>query len=159
MKKYLWLVAFLTIFFTSFRNANQDKCSVRLEYSGDASKPFPIIIFYTSGSIDTTHANNSADTTIEMFFARRIEISESEFNDVNKSIKNIAFISSPPVLRDSFAITIQKNNQKKIYFSSSVSEINQTFDSVITQLKGHKNIIIIERYIDQFKRRLGIVQQ
>jgi hypothetical protein len=154
MKK-LCLFGYISAFFifTNFSNSPSNVCWIRLEYLGDVSKPFPIIIFYTGNSIDTAH---STDTTIEDMFSRKIQVSDVEFSLLNESIRKISIKSQFPRLKDSFAVIVRQDNQTEVFKTPSVDEIKQIFDSVIVQLNSHENIRNIEKYINQFRRRLGV---
>lgn len=139
--------------FTSFGRGSSDTCILRIEYLGENSKPFPILIFYTGYSVDTTI---SRDTTVEDIFGHKIRVSEDEFSDIAQSIKKINFSPQFPQLIDSLGVLIHRNDQIEIIKTSSVSQINQIFDSVRVRLKGHQDNREIERYINHFKKRLGI---
>lgn len=120
---------------------------------GDVSKPYPILVFYTFNSVDTTI---SADTTVEDFFSRKIQVSKSEFYHISEAIQKINLGSEFPQLKDSVAVIIRRNSQTQILKSASVRQIRQIFDSIMAGLRDHSDNKIIQRYIDQFKRRLGV---
>jgi hypothetical protein len=154
MKKFsLLLFVSILLAFTNFCYKGSSTRWIRVEYMGDVSKPFPILILYTENSVDTTI---STDTTYEDFFSRKIQVSEIEFFSIIESIKKINFTPQFPQLRDSLAVIIRQNDQVEVLKSSSVAQIKQVFGSVMANLKDHENNIIIERYINQFKRRLGV---
>lgn len=128
-KKFLPAPFFLYIsaFFFNTQRLDQKQGIIELVYTGDQSKPFPVMIFHLPGSIDTKYDS----TTVYKF-----EIAEKSFEKIQKSIEKKRNVQTDSVFYSPYEITVYCNNKTTITSILYFSEVRQIFNDIENQIKN-----------------------
>src|SRR5205085_7358939 len=97
----------------SFAQSNANHGYVKIEYAGEIDKPFDILFFYLPGSIDTSYEN---------FYIYKFEVTNSEFNNICKSIEERRHESND-TLEFGFQFTICREGEKMILLTKYLSTV------------------------------------
>lgn len=148
----LGIIFFLILTGAKPKFANSSSGYIEFQYQGESDKPFPIIIFYTEGSL----SNPLIDTVYQEFFVHKFIISEVQFKKLktvlSKNITNNGTNDMPA----SYAFTIIENNNKDIFFVGNRNQIRNIFHFVSelffkTELEKSLDILL-----DQTLRRIPV---
>ena len=121
-----------------------------ISYTGDVSKPYPIVIFDHFGKPDTTYF----DTT-NLFFIHKFQVKESELLGLKQAIKQREIILNSDTLRDAIAIRTVIDEQDNIIVIKGRDEISKLFKTIIDQWREFDKAALKSR-LDQLSRRIGV---
>jgi hypothetical protein len=121
-----------------------------ISYTGDVSKPYPIVIFDHFGNPDTTYFD-----TINLFFIHKFQVKEKELLDLKQTIQQRETIFNNDTLRDALAIRTLIDEQDNIIFIKGREEISRLFKRIIDQWRESDKADLKSR-LDQLSRRIGV---
>ena len=96
---------------------------IRLHYNGDATKPYPMIVFHLAGF------RNVED---DQFFIKKFEISENDYDNMRKIIETLDSEIGDTVLKHTFQFTFYCKNEAMTFETSYLARLRQCFNSIIT---------------------------
>ena len=119
-----------------------------ISYTGDVSKPFPIVIFDHFGKFDTAFYN--------LFFVHRFQVNEKELLDLGQTVLQREFIFNTDTLLDPLAIHIVIDDQDNITLIKKREEISKLFKRIIDQWR-ELDKVTLKTELNQLSRSIGII--
>jgi len=116
------LPLFIVIFFQAKKNSEQG--IIRLMYTGDYSKPYPVVILRLPGTLDTV----DIDT-----WKLEFEIAEIGFEQIKKATEEKK-IYTDSVLSSPYRIEIYTNGETSIFLTPYLRRIRTIFYTIVNQL-------------------------
>lgn len=133
-----------------FKNAPQGY--IRCEWTGDLTKPIPVVYFFLKGISDTILNG----TPQERIFRTGVEVSESKFLEISKIIANyrIGITDSSLKLSGEYQFTLVYNGEKTVAIKTDWSNVKVIFKSILVQFKNSNSE---SRIYDAFYETLGLL--
>lgn len=127
MIKSVLLILFLPFITTSFiyKKAEADTGYIRIEYLGEHSKPYPVVIFYLPNSIDTAY---------EQFYIYKIATDAGEFEEMQKGI-NVQDKNDTSLMPNPCSFTVVKNGKGKVIFNRYKNSVKSVFKEITSVFK------------------------
>src|SRR4030095_7512334 len=80
------------------KSYNESTGYIMISYTGDVTKPHPIVIFNHFGKFDTTWQFDTA--TYDLFFVHKFQVNEKELLDLKQTVQQREIIFNIDTLRD-----------------------------------------------------------
>ena len=119
---------------------------IELVYTGDPSKPFPVLIFHLPGSLDTRY--DSTDV-------HKFEISEEGFTQVRESLCIDNPMIQDTVLLSSYLFVVIRNGETSVFSTVHLKRIRMVFEKIGNQYKDSE---IRKKVSDQLNSIIGRLQ-
>ena|SRR5260221_11095276 len=116
---------------------------IRLMYTGDYSKPYPVVILHLPGIIDTAKIDA---------WKLEYEINETGFEEIRKSVEQRSIIPMDGMLLASYRIEVCTNGETWILLTQYLSRIRQIFDTVLNQLDESKKTEAKAKFAELLER-------
>ena len=108
---------------------------VKLEYTGESDKPYPIVIFYLPNTIDTAYEP----------FVEKIEVNGMQFKSIINSIENKKEPNQSAVLTGPFRFTITKDQKAKYLTTTNKAAVEGIFLNIIKSFHEPQKTEIYQR--------------
>jgi hypothetical protein len=131
------------------KSYNESTGYIMISYTGDVTKPHPIVIFDHFGNFDTTYL----DIT-NLFFIHKFQVKERKLLDLKQTIHQREIIFNNDTLRDALAIRIVIDEQDNIIFIKGREEISRLFKRIIDQWR-ESDKADVKSQLDQLSRGVG----
>ena len=122
---------------------------IMISYTGDVSKPYPIVIFDHFGKFDF-------DTVTNLFFVHKFQVNEKELLDLKQTVLQREIIYNTDTLLDPLAIRIVIGDQDNIILIKKREEISKLFKRIIDQWREPEKVIL-KSELNQLSRSIGII--
>jgi hypothetical protein len=130
MKRQIILIFILIVTtLSAFNKRGIENGYIKFYYSGDQSKPYPRILLYLAGSLESL--NDSIST-------HKLEISKESFEAIRKAIeeRNNTFTDSSLLNSNCYQYIISNNGETTIFLTPYLPRVRQLFSIITNQLKN-----------------------
>jgi len=146
MKNILLLVLFSLSGFVLISNTEKPNgTSIELVYTGDQSKPFPVVVFYLPGTINTTY-----DSTL----VHKVEITDQAFRNIKKNIMGTKKFPEDSILASPYEFRIVINGEVNVVSILNLKKINKIFQTIINEFKSFGKRKKVTELLNSIKSRL-----
>lgn len=150
IKSYSTLFSFFLCFFFPSSELLQ-KDFIEMKYTGESSKPYPVIMFGLPGSLDTENVK---------FYVHKFEISKKGLDEIRHVTENRQDILRDTVLESTFQVSFVGDGESTIFVTTYLSRVREIFQISLLQFQNDPSSQTrLKKQLDNIISRMEIDNQ
>jgi len=135
------------------KSYNESTGYVMISYTGDITKPHPVVIFNHFGKLEIAGQYDTA--AYDLFFVHKFQVNEKELLDLKQTVQQREIIFNIDTLRDPLGIRIVIDEHDNTTLINGREEISKLFKRIIDQWR-ESDKVTLKSELYKLSRSIGV---